>query len=425
MTSFGEIVLGFGGIALRVLALLIVIAQIYIAVSAFLKKRGIIYRVLTAAELAAGLSWFCVLLDGSFYAEWVEPPRSYPFLVDLVYESPWIAVAAINLMFIVLSALCFWHEARERRRRLSGSAIKETLDMLPVGICFAKSDGTVALKNVRMERLCAAITGKSLNDAQEFWSALEQRGEAQNSALIVPVSSGETALFQKNEIISNGKEYAQITACDISEQYRIITELRSKNEKLVELQARMKAFGAMAEQLAMSEEILKARVTVHDEMGHLLLSGKYYLDNEPAADEEKLLQMQRYTHRLLMSEGEEPEREEQNSVQNAVDFANAMGVTVGISGDIPQNAELAAIIGQAIRECAANTVKHADGDALFARISQAPGGVTAVIRSNGRPPEKPVVESGGLLMLRQTVEKHGGTMKIESSPGVVVTVELR
>ena len=96
MTSFGEIVFGFGGIALRVLALLIVIAQIYIAVSAFLKKRGIIYRVLTAAELAAGLSWFCVLLDGSFYAEWVEPPRSYPFLVDLVYESPWIAVAAIK-----------------------------------------------------------------------------------------------------------------------------------------------------------------------------------------------------------------------------------------------------------------------------------------------------------------------------------------
>ena len=420
MSSFGEIVFSLGGVLLRVYSLLLLIGQIFAAVYLFRMKA----RVFAAVQLILGLCWFCLLLDGSYYADWVEKPRVYPAPVNHIYSSPWIFVAAVNLLLTALLALSVYLIIRNRRLNLSRGVIKETLDMLPVGICFSKADGTVVLKNLQIEKLCSDLTGGTLLDASEFWEKVEENSEIQNNVRILPLSNGEAVMLTKDEITSNGKAYAQIIACDVTEQYRITTELKSNNKKLIDLQTRFKAFSAMTSQLAMTEEILKARMTVHDEMGHLLLAGKYYLDEPQTSDAEKLMELERYTHHLLMREGEEPDDAKPDDIGSAVEIARAIGVKVRISGDLPENDTAKMLIGQAIRECAANTVKHADGNSLDVAIVAEHNEIEVTLTGSGNAPAEPITEAGGLLMLRRRIEAAGGTMNISYSPQVTVTLRL-
>ena len=422
MTSFGEIVFSSGGIALRVYAILLILAQLYVVIDVFLRHRRLRVCLPAAGQLFLGLFWLLILLDGSYYVDWVETPRVYPTLVRLIYSSPWIAVAAVELILTLILLFSFWSLLRYRRSHLSRGVIKETLDMLPVGICFSKDDGTVVLSNLQMDRLCSVLTGGSLVDATPFWEKIEACGEEQNKTRIVPISEDETVLILREEIVSNGKPYTQMIAFDVSEQYRIIAQLRSKNKKLIDLQTRIKAYSAMTSQLAMTEEILRARVTVHDEMGYLLLSGKYYLDHADTADAENLLDLMRYTHNLLMREGEEPDDAKHDGYAQAIEVARAIGVEVSVSGDAPSDDAIREILDGAIRECAANTVKHASGDHLSVTITRDGDLLRADIIGNGNAPESPVTESGGLLNLRRNAESMGGEMRVACDPTVKVTL---
>ena len=96
--------------------------------------------------------------------------------------------------------------------------------------------------------------------------------------------------------------------------------------------------------------------------------------------------------------------------------AESIGVSVEIRGSIPVEESLRGILSDAILECAANTVKHAEGDHLTVEIAEKDGRTRIEITNNGRPPKGEIAESGGLLALRRTVEEWGGEMVIQSGP---------
>ena len=49
---------------------------------------------------------------------------------------------------------------------------------------------------------------------------------------------------------------------------------------------------------------------------------------------------------------------------------------------------------------------------------------TAVFQNNGKAPEQPVTETGGLLYLRKTAEAAGGTVNVQSAPVFELTVSI-
>lgn len=424
MIPFSEIVFSAGGVVLSVLGMLTVLVQIYLVAGAFSVKRSVPLRAAAVIQLLFGAVWFCLFLDGCFDPVYFERERAFLPPTERMLRSPWIAVAGIEAVFAALLCVSLIAVRRYRRKNLSQSAIKETVDMLPVGICFSKADGTVVLKNLLADSLCDELTGRSLNDANAFWERVEATGEQRDQVTIVLLPSGKAVMYHKSEITVDGVPYIQLIASDITEQYRITSELREKNHKLLDIQKRMKAFGAMTARLAMTEELLRARVSVHDEMGHLLLSGKYYLDHPGAGDRERLLGMERFTHLLLMREGEEPDEAAHDPVEDALTAARAMGVTVAVTGDPPVSGPLRKLLGQAIRECAANAVKHASGDRMDVGLIRGGGEITARLTTNGGLPDTPITESGGLLNLRRMIEAAGGTMTVSVGPQFTVTCVL-
>ncbi len=164
-------------------------------------------------------------------------------------------------------------------------------------------------------------------------------------------------------------------------------------------------------------------MTVHDELGHVLLESRHYLSNPAAFNEAMLLQTLRNTNTYLLREYEQDDTA-RDALADAIDMAETIGVEVTIAGRIPQEEPGRGLLAAAIQECAANAVKHAGGSALTVRIGKEANGTRFSLESDGRPPSGPIQEAGGLLSLRALTESKGGRMVIESAPAFRLVIFL-
>ena len=67
------------------------------------------------------------------------------------------------------------------KKSLPKSAVKESIDNLPAGLCFSLPSGMPLLINRVMYNLSLAIDGQSLQNAEGFWRTLTE-GEIKNGA---------------------------------------------------------------------------------------------------------------------------------------------------------------------------------------------------------------------------------------------------
>ena len=112
----------------------------------------------------------------------------------------------------------------------------------------------------------------------------------------------------------------------------------------------------------------------------------------------------------------------QSTLLQAVSMANSIGVRVDMRGTEPKHVDIKKILSQAIIECAANTIKHAEGNAVTIDITTKDTETEITITNNGKPPKREITESGGLLSLRRNIEAIGGVMNLESEPVFKLTI---
>ena len=282
------------------------------------------------------------------------------------------------------------------------------------------TDGTVLLANLKMTQLARELTGRLSADAEGIINAVEN---AAADNYLVHTSEGGTWQFTKSAVSLNGKEYDQLTAVNMTDQYRITKELSEKNEHLKEVRYKMKSVAARERSLAAAREVMNARMTVHDRMGAVLLSGKYYLDHPENVKEEELLRLLEYNTRFLLVEAEQPE-EDADAVRKAVQSAKRIGVEPEIIGAIPEDGTLRDLLAQAIVQCAANTVRHAGGDAMTVRVTSGETETAFTISNNGAAPDGPISETGGLAALRSEAEGRGAAMTVRGEPEFLLTISL-
>lgn len=425
MKAFGEIVRTSGGSALLLLAFFLLIGQLSALLQALRMRREKGAVCLAVLQVLLGFTLLVLLLDGIFMAGMYRPlPReSWPAAVHAVYALPWGVIAGIELAFALTLALFAQSIRRYTRSHLTPDAVKETLDLLPEGVCVSRPDGTVLLSNLRMSELCRALTGALLSDAGRFWAYIEQNGEKQGETYLLRAPDNAVWQFAHRRLSENGLSFEQITASNMTDIYRITEELSSKNAQLRTVQYRMKAVSARASALRVPREIMQARRAVHDHMGNVLLTGKNYLDHPEALDEESLLRLLRFNSHFLLGEAEQPEKPA-DPIREALELTSHTGVTVEIDGELPAGTTPRLLLAQAMEQSAANAVRHAGGDRLFVTLRETDGILTASFRNNGAKPQKRIVETGGLAALRESVEAAGGAMTVESTPAFVLTLNI-
>lgn len=403
----------------------LVIGQLTVLIWAIRDGRDRRVLLPAALNLLLGYGVFAVLMDCAYsgFVSETDAALFRPFERAL-FAQPWLLYAALGALSAALLIPFIRDNRRYRATHLTPEAIRLAVDMLPEGIAFSSPDGKVLLSNLRINALCRSLTGSALSDAARFGRLIHERGEEQDGKSLLRAPKGETWLVTEKRLASNGECFDQLTAVNVTERYRIIDELREKNDHLQDIQRRMKAVSALSGDMFVAREEAAARVALHNQLGQVLLMGRHYLDHPDSTDPEMVYLTTRQMTAFLLGEAAAPGQEKEDPLQCALTMAGVIGVTVDYRGPKPGNASARSLLALAIRECAANTVKHARGNRIYADAADAGTLFRVSVFNNGEPPEGPVAESGGLLALRRRVEAAGGSMCVQSRPVFSLTLEI-
>lgn len=345
------------------------------------------------------------------------------------------------LAFSVLTGIFQWSFLYKKSRDvITTRSIKESIDLLPDGVCFSTDRGMPILMNSRMRQLCTEFTGEGLMDTEKFWRDLRNgnvrkgiRPLKQREAAFID-TNGQVWDFRRSRLSYGGEKVTEISAVNITTQYHLHKELVERYERLNDVNSRLHHFSEEVEKVTREKEILAAKIKLHDEIGRSLLILRSYLTETPEKsiqtetpeksaqtekrDRSRLLPLWQYIVTSMQEGTILKEREDSLLLlkKEAADF----NVDIFLEGLLPTNPSVRNVIFAAVRECAGNTAKHARGDRLFITIHDTEENTEVFITNNGNAPGGSIHETGGLKNLRKMVEERGGSMQIKSSPVFVL-----
>lgn len=348
-----------------------------------------------------------------------------------------LSVLAVSVLTGIFQWLFLYKKSRDM---ITTRSIKESIDLLPDGVCFSTDRGMPILMNSRMRQLCTEFTGEGLMDTEKFWRDLRNgnvrkgiRPLKQREAAFID-TNGQVWDFRRSRLSYGGEKVTEISAVNITTQYHLHKELVARYERLNDVNSRLHYFSEEVEKVTREKEILAAKIKLHDEIGRSLLILRSYLTetSEKSAqtetpekstqtekrDRSRLLPLWQYIVTSMQEGTILKEREDSLLLlkKEAADF----NVDIFLEGLLPANPSVRNVIFAAVRECAGNTAKHARGDRLFITIHDTEENTEVFITNNGNAPGGSIHETGGLKNLRKMVEERGGSMQIKSSPVFVL-----
>lgn len=215
----------------------------------------------------------------------------------------------------------------------------------------------------------------------------------------------------------------ELAAYDVTGEYCLGRELEKRNQRLGEINGRLRAYSLEVNRITREEEILNAKIRIHDDVGRSLLAFRSFLvQPRERRDRGRLLLLWKNIVTALRNEVFSPEQS--SGWEQLQKAAEALDVEMVLDGKLPEGKGCREILITALHECLTNTVKHAHGSRIFLSIRKDETGVTAELCNDGKPPSDEVKETGGLLNLRFAVECAGGKMSIESKPRFILRIIL-
>lgn len=342
-------------------------------------------------------------------------------------------LVALSLSLVVLHVIFVYFTVRWYKFNLSILSVKESLDELPMGLCYYRGNGQVFLINRSMEILGRLLTGESVQNGKVFYERLVRadinpgctalKTETEFPVVCFQDGSIYTFVRRKFGMYGNRDIVWELSAVDHTEEYHLNESLRKKNEQLRRMNERMRHFSEEVTATTISREVLSAKIRIHNEFGAVLVASRRYLNGTAGfIRRDSLLERWRKNLRLLQNSGEETVSDEYELLaKTAVDI----GVKLNITGVLPEKGYSMKVASTAIHECLTNTIRHGGGDELNVNVSTGDGLTVITLMNNGCPSEGEIVPSGGLKSLKNLVESVGGKFEAKGTPVFTVKITLR
>lgn len=195
-----------------------------------------------------------------------------------------LSVLAVSVLTGIFQWLFLYKKSRDM---ITTRSIKESIDLLPDGVCFSTDRGMPILMNSRMRQLCTEFTGEGLMDTEKFWRDLRNgnvrkgiRPLKQREAAFID-TNGQVWDFRRSRLSYGGEKVTEISAVNITTQYHLHKELVARYERLNDVNSRLHHFSEEVEKITREKEILAAKIKLHDEIGRSLLILRSYLTETP------------------------------------------------------------------------------------------------------------------------------------------------
>ena len=413
------------GTALGVISVLLFFGAVVVVAFLVRQKRNRELRLAVPMLVSTYICEQCfdLYLSGAAYSDTALKIRemllSVPTVVPLLYC---IAMA-------VLEAMLLNNIHRHKYERITGMSIKEAMDGFPDGVLCYAPKGRVMLVNQAMKEFCRQMTGDELVNGDLFTQQMLS-GQIRPGCRIVTVGDENVFVLPDDtvwkinlqDIPFEDSEVRMLTASEITEEYRKTEELRTMQEGLAALGERLAKVNREIVDLTAEREMLNAKIRIHDEMGKNLLIVKHFILNGGTESEKAAMIGSLYQNvSFLMKDLPAGTRDE---CELMIDTASRLGVTVFVTGTIPDCEPQRHILATAIHECFTNTLRHAHGNELYMNIEDDEDRFRVVLTNNGKKPAGEIEERGGLALLRDLTEREGGRMTILKNPSYAVVLEL-
>ena len=330
----------------------------------------------------------------------------------------WWLAALLSLTAVCVFLTMFY--VRWEKTHVTVMSVKDGMDMLKAGLCYWKENGQIILCNHKMNPLCLELTGESLLNGSLFYQTVREMGESER----ITMHDGTIRQFRHGMVSFHGEMIHELIATDVTEFCQKNEELRQEAESLRKMNENLHRYHQNIEEMVRQQEILQAKERIHDEMNRLLLLTSVHADEEGDLAELDRAFLAWRDNAMLRGAAET------NAAERGTDklrhLAGLLGIQMSFCGDSlealsPENEEILRItLGEAI----ANAVKHAQAKRVEVTVTQGNGEVTFLIGNDGRTPEKPVTEGGGLSNVRRRVEMAGGRLEILWEEGFALKMIL-
>lgn len=378
--------------------------------------------ILTVVCALIGIALFQGISDVENFRQYEYEPT---VLITIIGRIPCIAVGAIMIFLTGVELLLYISLRKNRHQSVTAETIKESLDALPEGVCFATKNGTPILVNRTMNEICNEIMKSGVLNINLFWESLQQYKidmEENTLRYEFKTTDGRVWSLKKKEIQVDGTEIQEIIAYNITKQHYLKSEIEKNNEILKQVNNKLRLINQEIEDVTMEKEILATKVRVHDDLGRALLMVRLCIEKNSNEKErgELLIFWNTIINVLNYETVDQYKYDWELIMKNAKD----LGVLVKLNGDMPGDIIYRRIIIAIAKECLTNLVKHAGGNEMYIDIKKANQKLQIKVTNNGIKPKKKIIERGGLLNLRRLIEAENGEMIMGHTPVFNLNVTL-
>ena len=350
--------------------------------------------------------------------------------VALFFGSFPLWICTMLLLILVVVFIYLMEDYRQwSNDHISNLSIKESIDLLSAGVAVYTEKGLPVVINPVMDNIGVAAFGENMYGSTGLYEKLLGYDKD------VIRAGDEYYTFRKNRFNIDGVECVEFICDNVSDEYKTAGLLKEENERLKRMNEHLKELNSTIDSYVIENEILNAKVMVHDRLGQTLLATQKYLLDSDSADEERsgeLLDMWKENIGFMSNSMDDQKTDELMALLTAAEDVGVGLVFNGkaLTGDdfydcFGTDTYPAHIALTAIHECMTNTLRHAKGDEVYITAERKDGSCSMVITNNGSSRESQVVEKGGLKSLRSLVENSGGRMEILTDEGFMLRINIR
>lgn len=380
-------------------ALLLCLALIGSAVLSAVKKR-LNFTVFSALFFAASFYLWQVIFDYSLSAKTntVAPIAKALCSINYIY---WLA-AFILLTFAATLLLVL--NIRYDKNYITPGAIKLFLDKMPCGVCCWRENGRVLFSNICMNELCEKITDNALLNGNQFHDAVKDG---------IKIVDGKVWRFVTREMDFNGEMLFETVASDITAEYAKTDALERDKAELSRLNSELRQYYLSIDESVKRQEILQAKMNIHDEMNRLMLSTAA-VDKDDSQALDRIFSLWEQNALLLCMQTDITSDGREEGCLNAL--ASGLAVSLEWDGVLPdtlseKEKELFYFTAQ---EALVNAVKHAQARKMKITFEKTDNSLACRFANDGKLPEGEVRFEGGLKNLSRLAEKQGAKVFAET-----------
>lgn len=293
------------------------------------------------------------------------------------------------------------------KNNITTLSIKEALDLLPIGICFANKKNRIIFNNKTMMDILEYNGIESRIKVIDLWDEIKKKDsifDDLNTALLKCNNNTYMVVLEK----ANDQTY-QIKATNINAEYEIIDDIIKANKKLEEQESSLKDYIVKIEEIERQKSLLRIKGRIHDVFAQRLSIIHQYLDNEDikniSNEEIKKLLID-----MTKDIKEENELSYDDVKNNIISSYSLIGMKIEFVGEFKESIKQNAIL-KIVREAATNALRHGGATELVVTNN----GNEIIITNNGVEPGI-IKEGNGIKNMKFIAKENMLDFKIEYNP---------